>query len=69
MPNFCKNLLKSFDCLKIQFLFFILIFPKGSDPLAGESETDYVARQRKLQDEVREREGERERERGRESWR
>ena len=46
-------------------LFFILIFPKGSDPLAGESETDYVARQRKLQDEVREREREIERERER----
>jgi len=28
---------------------------KGSDPLPGESEADYVARQRKLQDEARER--------------
>ena len=28
---------------------------QGSDPLPGESETDYVARQRKLQEEARER--------------
>jgi len=28
---------------------------QGSDPLPGESEADYVARQRKLQDEARER--------------
>lgn len=27
--------------------------PQGSDPLPGESEADYVARQRKLQEEVR----------------
>ena len=37
--KFLINLFKSFDCLKIQFN-FNLIFPKGSDPLAGESETD-----------------------------
>jgi hypothetical protein len=35
-------LLALFDCRVAQ----------GTDPLAGESEADYVARQRKLQEEV-----------------
>ena len=50
--NFVRLNFKFQFNLIFKLILFLFSYLKGSDPLAGESETDYVARQRKLQDEV-----------------